>query len=41
LRGGSFLYAAGTIRSADRVGPQPPSYWSPTVGFRPARTIAP
>jgi formylglycine-generating enzyme required for sulfatase activity len=41
LRGGSFLYAAGTIRSADRVGPQPPSYWSSTVGFRAARTIAP
>ena len=40
LRGGSFLYAAGTVRSADRVGPQPPSYWSSTVGFRPARTIA-
>jgi formylglycine-generating enzyme required for sulfatase activity len=40
LRGGSFLYAAGTIRSADRVGPQPPSYSSPTVGFRPTRTIA-
>jgi eukaryotic-like serine/threonine-protein kinase len=41
LRGGSFLYAAGTVRSADRVGPQPPSYGSSTVGFRPARTIAP
>jgi eukaryotic-like serine/threonine-protein kinase len=41
LRGGSFLYAAATIRSADRVGPQPPSYWSSTVGFRPARTVAP
>jgi formylglycine-generating enzyme required for sulfatase activity len=41
LRGGSFLYAAGTVRSADRVGPQPPSYWSSTVGFRPARTFTP
>jgi formylglycine-generating enzyme required for sulfatase activity len=41
LRGGSFLYAAGTVRSADRVGPQPPSYWSSTVGFRPARTVTP
>ncbi len=41
LRGGSFLYAAGTVRSADRIGPQPPSYWSFTVGFRPARTFAP
>jgi formylglycine-generating enzyme required for sulfatase activity len=41
LRGGSFLYAAGSVRSADRVGPQPPSYGSSTVGFRPARSIAP
>jgi formylglycine-generating enzyme required for sulfatase activity len=41
LRGGSFLYAAGTVRSADRIGPQPPSYWSYTVGFRPARTFTP
>jgi len=41
LRGGSFLYAAGTVRSADRIGPQPPSYWSPTAGFRPAKTLTP
>ncbi len=40
LRGGSFLYAAVTVRSADRMRILP-SYWSYTVGFRPARTIAP
>jgi formylglycine-generating enzyme required for sulfatase activity len=40
LRGGSFLYAALTVRSADRMRVLP-SYWSYTVGFRPARTIAP
>jgi formylglycine-generating enzyme required for sulfatase activity len=40
LRGGSFLYAAATVRSADRMRVLP-SYWSYTVGFRPARTIAP
>jgi formylglycine-generating enzyme required for sulfatase activity/protein-S-isoprenylcysteine O-methyltransferase Ste14 len=40
LRGGSFLYAAVTVRSADRMRVLP-SYWSYTVGFRPARTIAP
>jgi eukaryotic-like serine/threonine-protein kinase len=39
LRGGSYLYAANTVRSADRMRVLP-SYWSPTVGFRPARTIA-
>jgi formylglycine-generating enzyme required for sulfatase activity len=40
LRGGSFLYAAVTVRSADRIRVLP-SYWSYTVGFRPARTFAP
>jgi formylglycine-generating enzyme required for sulfatase activity len=40
LRGGSFLYAAMTVRSADRMKVLP-SYWSPTVGFRPARTFVP
>jgi formylglycine-generating enzyme required for sulfatase activity/protein-S-isoprenylcysteine O-methyltransferase Ste14 len=40
LRGGSFLYAAVTVRSADRMKVLP-SYWSYTVGFHPARTIAP
>jgi serine/threonine protein kinase/formylglycine-generating enzyme required for sulfatase activity len=38
LRGGSFLYAAVTVRSADRIRVLP-SYWSYTVGFRPARTF--
>jgi formylglycine-generating enzyme required for sulfatase activity len=40
LRGGSYLYAAVTVRCADRMRVLP-SYWSPTVGFRPARTFAP
>jgi formylglycine-generating enzyme required for sulfatase activity len=40
LRGGSFLYAAVTVRSADRMRVLP-SYWSYTVGFRPARTVTP
>jgi formylglycine-generating enzyme required for sulfatase activity/tetratricopeptide (TPR) repeat protein len=37
LRGGSFLYSAGTIRSAHRYSEPPASHYL-WAGFRPART---